>query len=799
MDNYKGIVDMNNKFHHRTLSHLCAPLFIASFSVNAAILEEVIVTAQKRAQSLQDVGIAVSAFSGDQLDQLGWASAEKVTAMTPGVTTIQPNGPSSFFINIRGVAQNDFSGDHQESPVAIYVDEVYVSAASGAGFQLFDFERVEVLRGPQGTLFGRNATGGLVHYLTQKPSQENDGYVELTYADYDQIKVEGAIGGGLSDSVSGRLSFVKNEHDGVLENRIGKDLNDGDDWAIRAQLLVDFSADIEWLLSARVGEQDVTNGPFKHSSARLNPVTGLGEDFDGLDLTAEGDSRNAEGYQDPSSDVHEGALNVAGFNKVETRGLTSNLKWQFGDVEFVSITNYSELEKEYLEDSDAGPNDFFAFNLSSDMEQFSQEFRLSGSTDATRWVAGAFYLDIDGEFSNGGAASNFFAAAFPGFGLEDPSLEGLGLSNPFSTETTSYAVFGQLEFDLSDTVTLTTGLRWSKEEKEIEFKQFASLFESPGSSTVVVEDAFGAGPLWVFGPDGVNNDGAVGSGFAGTSVVGDPGDAKIDKDLITAKLGLDWRANDDTLIYVSYNRGIKAGGFNAPVDATNFYDGSLDPSQMKFDEEVLNAYEVGFKWTFANGLARLNGSAYFYDYKDYQAFALDSLTTFVFNTDAESIGMELELQASPVEGLDILLGVGYIDNNVEDAYNLPDGSAVDRQAVVTPELNLNGMIRYEWNIGRGSLAAQYDFNYMDDHFFQLKNSPVGEEDAYTLSNVRLTYATDDGNWRASAFVNNVTDEEYRLMVFDLAGSPAQGGFGMAENYYGAPRWWGVSLKYSWGG
>ena len=146
---------------------------LLSFSIaNAAVLEEVVVTAQKKDQSLQDVGIAVTAFTGNQLKQLGWSNAEKVTSMTPGVTTIQPNGPSAFFTNIRGVAQNDFSGDHQESPVAIYVDEAYVSAASGAGFQMFDYERVEILRGPQGTLFGRNATGGLVHYITKNLTRQ---------------------------------------------------------------------------------------------------------------------------------------------------------------------------------------------------------------------------------------------------------------------------------------------------------------------------------------------------------------------------------------------------------------------------------------------------------------------------------------------------------------------------------------------------------------------------------------------------------------------------------------------------
>jgi iron complex outermembrane receptor protein len=173
------------------------------------------------------------------------------------------------------------------------------------------------------------------------------------------------------------------------------------------------------------------------------------------------------------------------------------------------------------------------------------------------------------------------------------------------------------------------------------------------------------------------------------------------------------------------------------------------------------------------------------------------LTTFVFNTDAEIKGAEIELQASPIEGMDLILGASYVDNNVEDAYRLPSGETVDRVSVMTPEWTFNGLARYEWPALGGTLAVQGDFNYMDEHFFQLKNSPVGEEDAYTLVNARVSYTSGSGNWKVTAFVDNVTDKEYRVMVFDLSGTPAAGGFGMAENYYGTPRWWGVTLGYNW--
>ncbi len=790
-ERFKQLRFNNSKFYKSNLA--CAiSAAVLSTSVSASVLEEVVVTAQKREQSLQDVGIAVSAFTGDQMKSLGWDSSDDVVSQTPGVSLVQPNGPSSFYINIRGVAQNDFSGDNQESPVAVYVDDVYVASPSGAGFQLFDFERVEILRGPQGTLFGRNATGGLVHYVTRKPSQETDGYMSLTLGDYDQTDIEGAIGGGITDTVSGRLSFTSNQHDAIIENRgPGSDLNDNDVWAARGQLLFEFDYDTELLLNVRAGELDNTNAPFEHRAARAD-ADGLGSFYNGGDLTQAGYS-DADGGK-----PHEGEYNVPGFVKIETQGYTATFKTELDNgYEFVSITDFNTLERDYLEDSDASPNDFFAFALKSDMEQFSQEFRLSGETDRMRWVGGAYYMKYEGDLFIGGAAGEFFNAAF---GLSGPGAFGpeFGLDSPFKTTTESTAFFGQVEYDLADDLTLTAGLRWSREEKEAEFNQYLSDFVSPTSNDVAVRDSLGLGsPYWSFANGRYSNAGAVALEGGGIPLLEGEADTEIDDDFFTFKLGLDWQMTEDTLLYASFNRGIKAGGFNAPLDASLFAYGGLDPSSMTFDKETLDAYEVGFKITLFDGLARLNGSAYYYDYQDYQAFALDSLTTFVFNTDATNQGLELELQSSPVEGMDLLLGMSYADTNVEDAYNTASGP-VDREVIMTPDLTFNGMIRYEWELSGGAIAAQYDFNYLDDHFFQLKNSPVVEEDAYMISNVRLTYTEAQGYWSVSAFVNNVTDEEYRSMALDLSGAPADGGFGMVEEVYGNPRWWGVNFTYNFG-
>ena len=251
-------------------------LMVSGHSVSYAqqVFEEISVVAQKREQSVQDVGIAITALTGDQLEALGFENAQQVTAMAPGVQTVQPNGEANYSVGIRGVTNSDFT-TNVESPVALYVDEVYISQMSGAGFSLFDVERVEILRGPQGTLFGRNATGGLVHFITRKPTQDFDAYAKVTLGDYSQKKFEGAVGGGLTDTLAARVSVNINKADGYVENRYtGNDLNNADDKTVRAQLLFTPTDNFDALLNVRYSKQDIDTGFFENvSSIRAGELT----------------------------------------------------------------------------------------------------------------------------------------------------------------------------------------------------------------------------------------------------------------------------------------------------------------------------------------------------------------------------------------------------------------------------------------------------------------------------------------------------------------------------------------------
>ena len=716
---------------------------VLSTNTYANVLEEVVVTAQKREQNVQDVGIAVTAMTGEQLEALGYDNAQDVTAMAAGVSTVQPNGEANYAIAMRGVAANDFT-TNVESPVAVYLDEVYISQMSGTGFALFDMERVELLKGPQGTLYGRNATGGLAHFVSVKPSQELEGYAKVTYGDYDQIKFEGAVGGGLTENLSARLSVSTHDNDGYIENRLGGDLNNAEDRSYRLQFLWENEA-TEVLLSLRASDQDIDTGFFEH-------VTSLGAPGE---LTPEL-FNSVLGYQDTDGDVFAGDYDDPGYNDLETRGYSLTVKHDFENFRFTSITDLSTVERKYIEDSDASPAPVFQFFLNTDAEQFSQELRLDGENETIKWVAGVYYMDLDIDDSNGAITDPFVGPA-PTAGAE------AGLINPYTSDLQSMSAFGQVEYALSDNMNLVFGARVINDEKDFDYSINIVEFLDPEARN--------------FDADGNVNQLLQLAAYSGSQ----------DDTEWSTRLSLDWFPNEDTLYYVSWNRGVKGGGFNAPIFPLNPPATDYNDATMAYGPEQLDAFEIGAKWTFMGGLTRVNAAAYYYDYEDYQAFNIIGIDTLTVNAEAESRGFEVEVQSSPGEGWDIILGIAYNDIDIE----LPDG--VDTTSVQSPEWATNIMVRKAWNVGSGYLAIQADSIYRSEHFFSLTGLDAVTENGYTLSNVALTYRPENDKWEASAFINNVTDEEYLVQTFDLSTEAA---FGMTEQYYGKPKWWGLSFRYN---
>ena len=776
-------------------------LSIFAGSVNAQVLEEVIVTAQKREQNIQDVGIAITAFSGEQMRQLGYTNAQQITALAPGVHTVQPNGEANYGLAIRGAANSDFVAN-QESPVSLYVDEVYISQMSGAGFMLFDMERVEILRGPQGTLYGRNATGGLAHFVTNKPEQEFGGYGQVTVGEYDQVKFQGAVNGALTEGLSARLSVSTHHNSGYVENRVDpdNDLNNANDYAARAQFLFEPSEDFSLLLNGRYSLQEIRTGFFENVSGSLDEVgNGVKEDNCAL-------YTNFNGYCDDDGDNFAGDYDKLGHNDLETWGVSGTLKWELGDSLLTVVLDRQGVERDYIEDSDASPLPDFNFFLATDAEQWSSEIRLDGETEKVRWVAGFYYLDIDIADANG--------AEIPGLGADPSGLGGnpigiqnfvdfgfnevsafvaaglfgaadgayIGIDNPYRQQKDSWSLFGQVEYELSEQFTMIGGFRWIDEQVDFHYDSNVVLFPNDGS----VERN---GNPNILLPTGVFIELLGYPPLERTDYTGD-----YNEGLWSAKVELDWRPNDNLLAYASWNRGVKGGGFNAPLNPLLVLAQQEDVSssqdefdaQYSFGEEELNAFEIGFKSTLMDGLARLNASAYYNDYKDFQAFTIVSLATNVVSApDAESIGFETELFLTPAEGLDVAFGLSYNDINV----TLADGGKTT--SIQSPKWNVNGLVRYEWPaFNGGSMTIQGDIHYRSKHYHSVTRADAVTQDGYHIANARLSYTSADGKWEAAVFAENITDENYVVQSFDIAAV-----LGWIEEYYGRPRWVGGSVSY----
>ncbi len=759
---------------------LLAAVFLSGGAF-AQVLDEVVVTAQKREQNLQDVGVSVTAFDGDTLRELNMVNSVDIAGQTPGLNIGTPvgegNNPS---ITLRGVGLNDFN-DNNEGPIAIYRDEVYQAAMPGLTFQLFDLERVEVLRGPQGTLYGRNATGGLVHFISNKPTEELEGYFDLSLGDNSQVRAEAAIGGALGENVQARLSIASNQYDGYVTNRIGPDGNEADSLAYRLQLGFDVTDSADILVNVHSGKSDAIAPYYQHEAT----------DFDGDGAP---DPTDLFGYADNDGDVWAGDYDQVGVLDIENSGASVTINWARDSLTFASITGVEGVEKLHREDTDMGPNAAVLPTFAADVDSFSQEFRLSGGNDQLTWVAGAYYFDSDASNSLDLSVNNpdgflAFLDALPeadgGFEGGLAALTGYapgadpGALIPFITydvdyeqDTESLGAFGQIEYSMSDAVTMILGLRFTAEERSFNYVNNFGDRDGDGDTSnadgVLTNFLQELNTLDLFPPMWFAYDG------------------KIDNDNVSGKLALEYRLTDDVMVFGGYSRGFKSGGFNGGF--LDFTDGVV-PTDTPYDEEILNSFELGIKSTLADGAVRLNATAFVYDYQDYQALTFSGLSQFITNSDADLSGLDFELVWQPTENLDVLLGASFLDTEVKQV--VVQGSTVSgTNMVLAPEFSLNGLARYSIPLSGGSsVALQLDFNHQGDHFFDITNSSVSKEDAYTVVNARVSYQMNE-KLNLAAWVKNLTDEEYRVYTFDFTGIA-----GFNQQFYAPPQWFGVSAHY----
>ena len=762
-------------FQSRSLVQVCGavaslvPAGAVAQEVAQGVLQEVVVTAQKREQNLQDVGISVAALSADELKSMGVNSVDQLGSTVPGVMIFQFGEEATTTITIRGVSQNDFA-DHNEAPVAVYQDGAYNSFIGGAGFTLFDVDRIEILRGPQGTLFGRNATGGLVQVISKKPTDTFEAYVSADGGEYGLAHVEGAVSGPLTETVSSRLSLSATQQDGNVTNTIGRDKQEANNVSGRLQFDFHPTDEVELLLNVR-GLRDDVKGTvaYKPKAALFSPDVANGlvryaDDFAQYQAFCQGffgaappaGSTDCFGFTDPdASDPWTVAHDTPGVMDREQFGTTATLTWKINpDVQLTSISDYVKLDRLYVEDTDGTANKLFNFYSDMNSWQASQELRLNGDAAAGtfNWQAGLYYLKIEHDILTGADANS-------GFGFPTDFFT----ANSNNQSTRSYSAFGQVDWAFADQWSMTAGVRYVTDKKQMTIG-VSCLFDGC--------DTFG-----------LTAPGIVqGIGFNETVA---PGLTERSDSDVAAKVELDWRPFNGLLAYASVNRGIKGGGFNAAAIS------GIPVSLVPYEPEVLTAYELGLKSTFFDQRAQLNTSVFYYDYDNYQAFTLTGFSPFVFNTSATTQGAEVELRLLPVRSVDVSIGLSYLDAIANDVpLQFPSGPFVDQTPPQSPEFTGSATVRKNWTLASGTVSLQGTVNHVGKRYFNTINHPALSDSSYTVGSARLSYMAADERWEVALWANNITNEEYLLTAFDLSTTN-----GVVSQVYAPPRQIAATISY----
>ena len=732
-------------------------------------LDEVVVTATRREERLQDVATSAVAFSAEDLRELRILQPLDLAEQTPGLLAkYGPNGLATVGFYVRGVGINDFTGTVDPS-VGIYVDEVFQPTPDMLNFAVYDIARVEVLRGPQGTLYGRNSTGGAINFITAKPTEEFEGFARAGYGRYDTFSLTGAVGGPIADTVRARLAasvISASGSDGYALNRFtGDELGKVDSIAVRTQIEFQPGDDFMLRLSYNHGDSEQEMPLLQHVGTRdpgnlgaiCAPVIAGSVD--------EGACVDGLGYFDDDGDIYTGDASVDPNLDLESDDVTMTINWNVGRATLTSITGYAEFSKRQSQDIDASPAvaaDNFTFN---DVESLSQEIRLISDTSFKYpWIIGANYGKTDIDW-------------FQTIDLTD--LAGIPTSNGAVQETETWALFGQMTFPLTEKVDFVGGLRFTNETRDWTGATFIGTFAN-------LADAYASGaprlsqlPL----------------------PAGDPGEGgpldfptSIDEDKVDFSAVLRFRPTADSMYYVSVSEAFRSGGYSSAVI---FSQAALEP----YGPETLRSYEIGTKLALANDRLRFDASAFFYDFEDFQATfvrATEASARLQNAGDVEIQGLEASITWLPIDNLTIGLGLSLMDSEIVKTDVVlppldggPDSTIEGNEIPNAPTYTTNGRVRYQWPVG-GTLAmsAQADFHYVDEHFLEPNNREYLAEDGYFVANARLSLLAQDERWSVSAWVKNLTDEEYRTAAQDLALS-----LGFSEIVVGIPTTWGLEFEY----
>jgi iron complex outermembrane receptor protein len=746
---------------------------------SALVHEEVIVTARRREESLQTVPLAVSVLTGEELVEQGGMKIDAIGKLVPNVHFEAAGGTSgvkSPIVFIRGMGQNDFI-PVEDPAVGIYLDGVYMGRNIGSVFDLVDIERVEVLRGPQGTLFGRNTIGGAVNIISKKPGDEFGGSLKVAGGDEGYLEAQGSVNLPLGDRAAARLSGFVRERDGYVQALQHDDLELGSDdiWGLRGSLRAELTDSFSLDIALDYSKAEETPGA-------ISPIAGIGgfdgevitllppaqlfaffynRDYSGdaaSCLTGAGQAANTACYgpvwntDDPykinSSYVDNTGTQIDPEQSVEVWGGNVTATWQIGSVELKSITSYREFDIGFFNDLDFSPYILFANNHDEyTQEQWSQELQLSGTamSDRMDYLLGFYYFDEEGHE----AIFNQISFAPP---LAAPPDFFFQYLDRF-IDNDSWAVFGQVNFDLTETLTLTVGGRYTESNKD-----FALITERR------------VGPI------------------------SDQG-GKLTTEEFTPLVSLAWQVQEDVMVYATWSEGYRDGSYAAR------FTGAVPDPLPNYDPEYVNNYEIGVKTTLLDGRMRLNATAFLMDYEDMQINASsDEVTTSSTKAnlgDATISGVELEISALVTENLTLGLNLGILDDDIDSL----KGTLISNTVVIdetsdlpnTPNWTLSLMAKYEIPLNNGSrLAFRADYVAKDDYYSRAENIPELLIDNYENLNVSGTFISPGGDWEVGVGVRNATDEFYYQSATPFAT------FGLSFGQPVRPRTWYGSLTYNFG-
>ncbi len=759
--------------------HIASATALATAAIAASVpvtgyaqqstLEEVIVTAQKREQSLQDVSMSLTAFTGAALEDRVIEDLADLQFSVPNLLA------DSARITIRGVGNNAISST-AEGGLGFHVNGVYVNRPTTLSSEYYDIERIEVLRGPQGTLYGRNTTAGVINVLTRKPTEELGGDLSLTIGNYDSYKAKGAINIPLGDNVRQRFAGLYFEREGYNDNiYTGNDVDGRDSYELRSTTSFDFGDNTDAHLVINYLNEDSNRAKETKGTCTKDAVTGcsaLSAGFETPDVSRSifQTINNAffGGQLMPSGDYFADANNPADYRKVnidqeptfevEQLGVSLEITHQMGDYTLTSLTGYYDTESDVFQDFDrfatdvrmnfpvtyrANAKDVITTDLIqsgrrdiSDADQFSQEFRIASDFDGDlNFLLGAFYYEEEA-FGQVLITHPTLALGQQLGGLPE-DFEWFNIeSDPIETE--SFAVFGELYYDMTEQTRLTVGLRYTDDEKSIRTRQqFLTLVD----------------PSWV--------------------------EAEDDWQETTGKVTVEHFFGEDSMVFVTLARGYKAGGLNPGGPA----GGAI------FEPEYINQFEIGSKNTFADGKLRANFGAFYYDYEDLQIGQVSTTSAVTTNTDSEVLGAEGEFIFVATDALEFDLSVAWLDLEINDFESADEGDPLGIAPGTTPALDENGNPKFtnagllikdldgnalrnapEFSVKVGAqytaeifdgyqLTARIDHFWQDDYYANEFNKPSDELTSWEQTDAQLVLAPYAGNWQLRAFAKNIFDNE----------------------------------------